>query len=167
MNAVDVFTNYFHEYGMLLLFIIVYLEYLNLPGLPAGIIMPLAGIMCASSDISLLASLSISVLAGLLGSITLYIIGLYLGEPSIRWLVKRYPKTESHINKAIEYCDKYGDKGVFISRLIPVARTLCSLIAGTFKLRFINFCIYSTVGITLWNFAFIFSGYFFGDIILK
>ncbi len=29
-------TNYFAEYGLLFLFVIILLEYMNLPGLPAG-----------------------------------------------------------------------------------------------------------------------------------
>ncbi|WP_353938983.1 DedA protein [Clostridium septicum] len=37
--------NYFSSYGMIFVFIIVFLEYLNLPGLPAGIILPLIGVL--------------------------------------------------------------------------------------------------------------------------
>ena len=40
---IDAVLNYFATYGLTLLFVIVFLEYLNLPGLPAGIIMPAAG----------------------------------------------------------------------------------------------------------------------------
>jgi hypothetical protein len=39
----DVFT----RYGAIAIFVLVFLEYMNLPGFPAGIIMPLAGIMAA------------------------------------------------------------------------------------------------------------------------
>lgn len=167
MDAVEIFKNYFYEYGMLLLFIIVFLEYLNLPGLPAGIIMPLAGMMCASSNLSIIASILTSIIAGLLGSICLYLIGFYVGEPSLRWLERKYPKVRKPIKNAISYCEKYGDKGVFISRLIPVARTLSSLIAGTFRINIFKFSIYSLLGITIWNSVFIFAGYLFGDIIFK
>ena len=37
-------NNYFELYGGMAIFIVVLLEYMNLPGFPAGIIMPLAGI---------------------------------------------------------------------------------------------------------------------------
>ena len=42
--SIQVLTNYFIEYGAFFIFLIVLLEYLNLPGFPAGVIMPLAGI---------------------------------------------------------------------------------------------------------------------------
>ena len=40
-------NNYFELYGGMAIFIVVLLEYMNLPGFPAGIIMPLAGIYAA------------------------------------------------------------------------------------------------------------------------
>ena len=42
-------TNYFAEYGLLFLFVIILLEYMNLPGLPAGIIMPAVGVLVSKS----------------------------------------------------------------------------------------------------------------------
>ena len=39
---IEIISQYFVDYGALAIFVIVLLEYLNLPGFPAGIIMPLA-----------------------------------------------------------------------------------------------------------------------------
>lgn len=61
-------NNYFELYGGMAIFIVVLLEYMNLPGFPAGIIMPLAGIYAAHGGISLLAAIAISVLAGEVGA---------------------------------------------------------------------------------------------------
>ena len=44
ININDILS-YMDKYGYLFLAGIVFLEYLNLPGLPAGIIMPAAGIL--------------------------------------------------------------------------------------------------------------------------
>ena len=41
-------TRYFIQYGAFFIYLIVLLEYMNLPGFPAGVIMPLAGIWAAS-----------------------------------------------------------------------------------------------------------------------
>ena len=40
--SIQTLTNYFLEYGAFFIFLIVLLEYLNLPGFPAGVIMPLS-----------------------------------------------------------------------------------------------------------------------------
>ena len=44
---IQVLTQYFLQYGAVFIFVIILLEYMNLPGFPAGIIMPLAGIWAA------------------------------------------------------------------------------------------------------------------------
>ena len=160
--TIDKLLNYFETYGLWLLFIIVFLEYLNLPGLPAGIIMPAVGIMISRSEMTFITSTLVSVAAGVLGSSVLYCIGKFLGKPIIEKLLKRYPKMQKSIDKTYNCIDRYGNKGVFISRLIPVARTLISIISGTFDMDFIKFVFYSTLGITIWNSVFIYAGYAFG-----
>ena len=117
---IDAVLNYFATYGLTLLFVIVFLEYLNIPGLPAGIIMPAAGILASRNNQSIVLVVFISVVAG-----------------------------------------------VFLCRLLPVLRTIVSIIAGSVRMNFFKFLIYSTPGIFLWNLGFIFTGYFFGDVFLK
>ena len=154
--------NYFTEYGLIFLFVIVFLEYMNLPGLPAGIIMPAAGILIAGQDMNFITALIVSVLAGLLGSYVLYFIGYFLGKPVLDKFYQKYKKLRPSINKAISYTEKHGSKGVFIARLIPVARTLISLTVGTMRMNILSFTIYSILGITIWNSVFIYAGYAFG-----
>ena len=47
-----IFTHYLELYGGFAVFVIVLLEYMNLPGFPAGIIMPMAGIWAAQGGMS-------------------------------------------------------------------------------------------------------------------
>ena len=60
MDNVQVILDYLSEYGLFFLFVIVFLEYLNLPGLPAGIIMPAVGTLVAANDMSFLMALVVS-----------------------------------------------------------------------------------------------------------
>lgn len=166
MGNMEVVLQYMTDYGIIFLFTIVYLEYLNLPGLPAGIIMPAVGIMIAMSEVNFIYALFISVVAGLLGSYTLYFIGYFIGKPALDKVYTKYKKLRPAIDKSISYVDKYGHRGVVVSRLIPVARTLISLVAGTMQIKLASFTIYSTIGITLWNLVFICSGYFIGKVIV-
>ena len=48
--SIQELTLYFTQYGAFFVFLIVLLEYLNLPGFPAGVIMPLAGIWASRAD---------------------------------------------------------------------------------------------------------------------
>lgn len=167
MNNIQTVLDYFSQYGYFFLALVVFLEYLNLPGLPAGIIMPAAGIIVKANGMNFTYTLILSVISGLLGSFVLYAIGYYIGKPAIDKLQTKFVKTKKAIDVTYNYVNKYGEKGVLISRVIPVARTLISLVAGVFELNFIKFTIYSIIGITIWNFGFIFAGYAFGHLFMK
>ncbi len=71
---IQILTDYFIQYGAFFIFLIVFLEYLNLPGFPAGVIMPLAGIWAAKGEISFPEVMILSVAAGLAGSLLLYML---------------------------------------------------------------------------------------------
>lgn len=165
----DIYTvlDYFSTYGLIFLFIIVFLEYMNLPGLPAGIIMPAAGILIAENDMNFMAAFVVSIIAGLLGSYVLYFTGYFLGKPLLERCYQKYENLRPSIDKTVGYIDRHGTRGVFIGRLIPVARTLISIPAGTIGMKFIPYTIYSILGISIWNLVFIYAGYAFGYLFLK
>ena len=89
--TIQMLTQYFAQYGAVFVFLIVLLEYMNLPGFPAGVIMPLAGIWAARGDISFPAVMVISVAAGLLGSWILYFLGRLGGEIFLRFYLRHFP----------------------------------------------------------------------------
>lgn len=160
-------TEYFSQYGVIVLFIIVFLEYLNLPGFPAGIIMPLAGIWASNGGMTFVTAIILSVAAGLLGSWVLYFIGRFGGDFLLKKYFNRFPKHEATINNKLDYLRAKGSVGVFVSKLIPMARTLISIPAGILKLNFTKYTISSVLGIFIWNFVFIGAGYIFGESVFQ
>lgn len=78
--SIQILTDYFLQYGAFFIFLIVLLEYLNLPGFPAGVIMPLSGIWASKGEIHFGVVLILTVLAGLIGSWLLYLIGRLGGK---------------------------------------------------------------------------------------
>jgi membrane protein DedA with SNARE-associated domain len=58
---------------------------------------------------------------------------------------------------------KYGDKVIFISRLLPAVRTVISLPAGVFRMNLKKFIIYTTVGCFLWSVLLTYLGYVMGE----
>jgi len=163
----DTVLNYLNQYGSYFLFLIVFLEYLNLPGLPSGIIMPAAGILIYRGHVNFWSAISVSVLAGLSGSLVLYLLGYYFGKPLIDKVYFKYEKTQRSIDKLFNYLKHYGSQGVFLIRLMPVARTLVSLVAGTYRLNVASFLVFSSGGIFVWNAVFIYLGYAFGNFFIS
>ena len=135
-------TSYFLQYGAFFIYLIVLLEYLNLPGFPAGVIMPLAG---------------------LTGSWALYLLGRFGGGKVLGFYFRKFPKHRPVIEEKMEFLRKKGSVGVFVSKLLPMVRTIISIPAGMVKMDFAKYTISSVCGIFLWNLAFVGAGYFFGD----
>ena len=161
-----IFTHYLELYGGFAVFVIVLLEYMNLPGFPAGIKMPMAGIWAAQGGMSFFMAMVLSVSAGLLGSWILYFLGRFGGNVFLKAYLKRFPKHQAPIDKTFGILREKGFWGIFISKLIPMVRTLISIPAGVLEMEFGMYTISSTLGIFLWNFVFVGAGYVFGDQVL-
>lgn len=160
---IETIMQYFVNYGPIAIFIIVLLEYLNLPGFPAGVIMPLAGILAARGELNFFVAILITVAAGVVGSIILYGLGRGGGELFLSKYYKKFPKQKELIEGKISYLQRRGCIGIFISKLIPMVRTLISIPAGMMKMNFAQYVISSALGIAIWNLVFVGAGYLFGD----
>lgn len=160
-------TEYFLKYGAFFIYLIVLLEYLNLPGFPAGVIMPLAGIWAAKGEISFPAVMILTVAAGLTGSWALYLLGRLGGGKALGFYFKKFPRQRPVIEGKIEYLREKGCIGVFVSKLLPVVRTIISIPAGMVKMDFTKYTLSSAAGIFLWNLALVGAGYFLGEPVIQ
>lgn len=165
--TLEVLTEYFIKYGAIAIFIIVFMEYLNLPGFPAGIIMPLSGIMAAQGKIHFGIVMLLSSLAGLLGSLVLYVMGLLFGKVFFHQYDKKNRKSREKLEKCMNWLQEKGYIGVFLGKLIPVLRTIISIPAGFLRLNIWKYSICSLLGIMIWNFCFIGAGYIYGEEIFE
>ncbi|MBO5056299.1 MAG: DedA family protein [Lachnospiraceae bacterium] len=161
--TLEMITDYFTRYGGIAIFVIVLLEYMNLPGFPAGVIMPLAGIWAARGNIHFIPALLITIAAGLTGSLILYFLGYTGGELFLQKYLNKFPKQRPAIEGKLKWVREKGCIGIFVSKLIPMIRTLVSIPAGVSKMNLVPYTVSSTLGILVWNFVFVGAGYLFGD----
>ncbi|MCM1261560.1 MAG: DedA family protein [Butyrivibrio sp.] len=164
---ISTITLYFTKYGAIAIFVIVLLEYMNLPGFPAGVIMPLSGIWAAKGNINFLSVMLITLLAGVVGSWILYFLGWTGGSLFLEKYLKKFPKSKEAIDRNFELIRQKGYVGIFISKLIPMIRTLISIPAGVLKMNFVKYTISSALGVFVWNLVFVGAGYYFGDMVLR
>lgn len=156
-------TAFFTKYGAIAIFVIVFLEYLNLPGFPAGIIMPLSGVFASRGEIAFPIVMLLTVGAGVLGSLVLYFLGFLGGELFLKKYMKKFPKQAQAIEKALQWLKERGVAGVFLAKLLPMIRTLISIPAGVMKMQLSKYLISSAAGVFLWNLFFVGAGYLLGD----
>lgn len=164
---ISTISGYFQQYGAWAVFVIVLLEYCNLPGFPAGVIMPLAGLWAAQGNLGFWTAIGISTAAGLLGSWILYFIGLCGGQLFLNAYLRKFPSHKAGIDRTFDAIRRRGPWGVFVSKLIPMVRTIISIPAGVLKMRFDAYTLSSAAGVFVWNFVFVGAGYIGGEAILQ
>lgn len=155
------FLELFQQYGLALLFVIFFLEYMNLPGFPAGVIMPAAGVLVSQSQLSLVAAIAISVVAGVAGSFVIYFLCYAGGAPLAHRLAMKHDKLRRFAERCQSYIERHGNWGLVLCRLIPVLRTIVSIPAGLLRVPPQQFVPWSALGILGWNSALISFGYIF------
>jgi membrane-associated protein len=152
----------------LVLFLIIFLEtgLIVFPFLPGDGLLFSAGVIAASSNMSIWVLVPLLVLAAVLGNHFNYRIGILIGhriERSPRKLIRKYMVPS--IIKTRHFYQKHGKKSIIIGRFFPVIRTYIPFFAGTVSFDFPIFKKYTIIGSVIWVPFFTLTGYFLGEII--
>lgn len=135
--------------------------------IPSEITMPFSGFLASKGTLSLWPVIITGTIANLAGSYIAYYIGYFLEETILLTLIKKYGKfilvTQNDYEKARIWFTKYGDKIIFISRLLPGIRTVISLPAGMFEMDIKKFTLYTLVGCFIWSILLTYIGFILGE----
>ena len=137
----------------------MFLESLNLTGIPSTIILPAIGILISLNNLSIIKILLLTIFASILGNIVFYFISYKFGSKIYDYLYNKFPKLQKCFDKAMNMSNKYGTKICLFGRLIPSIRSWISLVAGIFKVKLMDFLLYSSIGIFIWDILLILVGY--------
>jgi membrane protein DedA with SNARE-associated domain len=148
--------------GYLGIAFLMFLETL-FPPIPSELIMPLAGVAAAQSELSLPFAIAAGTAGAMLGNIIWYLAARALGHDRLRPIVLRHGKwltvSWKDVEKAHRWFDAHGVAFVFVARVLPTVRTLVSVPAGLLDMRFRNFLIASTAGTAIWTSILATAGY--------
>jgi len=100
-----------------------------------------------------------------IGTSAIYFIALKLGRVVLLRYLKYVKVSEKKLERVEIWFEKYGDKAVFIGRMIPVMREMISIPAGLLKMKIPKFLMYTFAGSCVWSAVTILSGYYFGEAI--
>ncbi len=131
--------------------------------IPSEAILPFGGYLSFTGRLNLIAMIFIGTIGGTVGSIAAYYLGKLGGRPLVEKYADKLKISKSKIEKSDEYFNKYGEKIVFYSRLLPIIRTFISLPAGISKMNFKKFTIYTFLGSLIWSIILGYAGYKMGQ----
>jgi membrane protein DedA with SNARE-associated domain len=151
------------SWGYVGVFGLMLLESSSLP-VPSEVVLPFAGVLVAMGDLNLWLTITVATIAGVIGSLIDYYIGLkgvhILMEHKI--LGKAVFSTKQ-LETAAHWFNKRGSIMVFLARFVPGIRTLISFPAGAVKMSMPKFLVYTAFGCLLWNSLLIYAGVYLGN----
>lgn len=154
-------TQFISAIGYAGVFILMTLESAALP-VPSEVVMPFAGYLAYQRVFNLYLVSILGALGCTAGSVLSYYIGYKGGRPFIEKYGKYLFIESRHMQLAETWFNKYGDRAVFFSRLLPVVRTFISLPAGIGKYDLRKLVTFSFIGSLPWCFVLAYVGFSLG-----
>ena len=128
------------------------------PPIPSEVVLPLAGFLVGRGDLSFFGALAAATVGSTAGAFVLYSMGRWGGRRLVlrygRWLRVDRPR----LDRAEGWFKRWGDSLVLFARVVPVARSVVSIPAGTAKMPPLRFTLLTVVGSALWNAVLIGAG---------
>jgi membrane-associated protein len=151
----------------LILFIVIFCEtgLVVTPFLPGDSLLFATGALAATLGSPLKIHWLFLVLgaAAVLGDTANYWIGHVVGPRIFNQEKVRFLKRE-HLERTLEFYEKYGGVTIILARFIPIIRTFAPFVAGIGRMTYWRFISYNVVGGIAWVAIFVFGGYFFGNL---
>lgn len=139
-----------------------------IPPIPTLAVFPTAGFLASQQGISVIGLIPMIILGAIgatLGTSAIYLIALKLGRVVLIRYLRYVRVSEKKLERVEIWFEKYGDKAVFLGRMVPVMREMISIPAGLLKMRIPKFVTYTFAGSCVWSTGTILSGYYFGEAI--
>jgi membrane protein DedA with SNARE-associated domain len=144
------------------IFVLMLLESSSLP-IPSEVILPFAGYLVSRGILNVWATVTVATVAGVVGSIIDYYIGLKGVQSLARHkILGRVLLSTAQLEIAAKWFNKHGPVVVFFGRLIPGFRTIVSFPAGAVHMSLTKFVAFTTAGCLVWNVALIYVGWYLG-----
>jgi len=138
------------------------------PPIPTLAVFPTAGFLAYQQGIPLIELIPMIILGSIgatIGTSIIYLIALKLGRVVLLRYLRYVKVSEKKLQRVEIWFEKYGDKAVFLGRMVPVMREMISVPAGLLKMKIPKFIFYTFTGSCVWSAGTILSGYYFGEAI--
>ncbi len=155
-------TSLLAHHGYLLVFVVVLAEALGLPA-PAAVALVAGGAAVAAKSLNGSAVLALAVTAMMLGDSILYVLGRYMGWALLGFLCKVSANPETCILRSAESFYKRGKITLVIAKFIPGVNSMAAPLAGSMKMRPLQFLRLDLAGASLYVLAYGTLGFVFRD----
>jgi membrane-associated protein len=165
-HLVDLLSQY-HAWVYGILFCVIFAEtgLVVTPFLPGDSLLFATGALAAIDTSGTLSAPALSLALGaaaVLGNTVNYSVGRFIGPAAFSGRY-RLLKVE-YLRRTEAFFVQYGGMAIFLSRFMPIIRTLMPFVAGIGRMPYARFQAYNVAGGVSWVLLFLWGGYLFGNI---
>jgi membrane-associated protein len=165
-HLVDLLSQY-HAWVYGILFCVIFAEtgLVVAPFLPGDSLLFATGALAAIDTSGTLSAPALSLALGaaaVLGNTVNYSVGRFIGPAAFSGRY-RLLKVE-YLRRTEAFFLQYGGMAIFLSRFMPIIRTLMPFVAGIGRMPYARFQAYNVAGGVSWVLLFLWGGYLFGNI---
>lgn len=136
------------------------------PPIPSEVIMGLAGIEAGKGNMNLWLVIIAGTIGSVAGNYVWYAIGRAFGLKRLDQFVARWGRwltlDRRELDRFNRLFHRHGIAIIFFARMVPTIRTLISLPAGIFRMRRMQFLVWTFAGAAVWNVLFAGIGFQLG-----
>ncbi len=160
-------THFVANYGLWVVFGVVFLEVAGLPFIPGETALIAAAALASQGHGSIVWIVVLAVTAAVTGALFSYFLGRRWGRELLtRW---RWFERVSHegVDRSQQFFDRHGSKAVFLGRFVPVLRATLGWMAGVGRMRFGRFLLWNVLGAVAWGCLIGLLAYYVGEAVIK
>jgi membrane protein DedA with SNARE-associated domain len=150
------------HHGYLFLAAVCFAEAIGLP-VPAALALLTAGAVAAYKDLHLYLIIGFGVTAMIMGDVILYFMGRVSGWALLGVLCRLSANPETCILRSAEYFYRRGKQTLLFAKFIPGINTMSPPLAGSMKMKTLDFLQFDLVGAAFYVGAYAVAGYLFSD----
>lgn len=160
-------THFVSQYGLWVVFVVVFLEVAGLPFIPGETALITAAALASQGHGNIVAIIVLAVAAAVLGAVLAYFVGRRWG----RELLTRWEWFERISHKGVEksqaFFDRHGSKAVFLGRFVPVLRATLGWMAGVARMPIGGFLVWNVLGAVAWGSLIGLLSYYLGQAVIN
>ncbi len=161
-DIVPTITTVMASWGYGGVFFLMFSESVSIP-IPSEVILPYAGYLVFTGRLDFWVTVLLSTVAGTAGALVDYYIGLKISHNPMLGSMRKVILTDKKRLRVVEqWFNSHASSTVFLSRMIPGARTLASFPAGATRMPISRFVVYTTSGCLIWSALLTYIGVYLG-----
>lgn len=163
-RILELVVPYLSQYGYLTLFVLTFLETSAFLGLiaPGETIIVLCAFYAFRGVLDVWAVGAVATVGAILGDQVGYLLGRTYGYGLVHRFGKYVFFDRKRLRATERYYEKHGGKTVFFGRFMSILRSFGPVVAGTTRMSYPSFLMWSVASCIVWGAAFTAIGYFFG-----